>query len=201
MCNYISSKRQRVLHLCTLLFPLAGMAFCARCVIREIRSSELSLPYLCLFVICLFFSGIGFFGYAWKFFDDPILGKFSFDLHGVKFFTPIRTIEYSYADCAEIGFTRWFGANTLSNQQYMYYIYLSKIPLTEEQRSYLFEGRSKTRRGKRNMPLYQSEYVLFQYSPEVFAEFIKCVPEPFRSKLIEEESHLNLTPREKRLNS
>ena len=51
------------------------------------------------------------------------------------------------------------------------------------------------------MPLYQSEYVLFQYSPEVFAEFIKCVPEPFRSKLIEEESHLNLTPREKRLNS
>ena len=143
---------------------------------------------------------IGFFGYAWKFFDDPILGKFSFDKTGVTFYTPLRIITFPYDECAEIGFTRWIAGGAIANRRYLYYIFFSKKTLTEEQRAYLFEGRSKNKRGKHNKPLYQSEYVLFQYRPDVFADFIECVPERFRNKLIQEKENLDLKPYEKFLN-
>lgn len=139
-------------------------------------------------------------GYAWKYFDDPILGKFSFDKTGVTFYVPLRRIIFPYDECAEIGFTRWIAGGAIANHRYLYYIYFSKKKLTEEQRAYLFEGRSKKKHGKHNKPLYQSEYVLFQYRPNVFADFIECVPERFRSKLIQEEKDLDLKPYEKFLN-
>ena len=135
---------------------------------------------------------IGGVGYAWKFFEEPILGKFSFDKKSITFYTPIRTITFLYDECAEIGFAGWKGPGGR-----IFYIYFSKCRITDEQRAVLFFRRSKKKRGKLNLPLYQSEFVLFQYRPDVFAELIECVPERFRDRLIREEARLNLTPWEK----
>lgn len=128
---------------------------------------------------------------VWKYLDDPILGKFSFDVNGITFYTPLRTITFLYDECAEIGFTRWIGG-TVIKQNYIYYIYLSKRTLTEEQRLNLFLGRSKKKRGNRHMPLYQSEYILFQYRSDIFSSFVECVPERYKQGLIFTEKHLNL---------
>ena len=148
------------------------------------------IMFLSFGVACIVGSGV-LIQYIWKFFDEPILGRVSFDRQAVTFYTKTHTIVFPYNECVEIGFTKWFGDTAPG--RYVYYIYFSKIALNEDQRSHLFEGRSKTKRGKRNMPLYQSEYVLFQYRAEVFADFIECVPERFRTNLIEtaESLHLN----------
>ena len=180
---------------------------------RKYPASNLQFAYIGL--SCYGFGGLGFFGYLLffhqfgirydtprngfvsitnllfiflsavclvasvrPFFDDPLLGKFSFDQTSVTFYTPLRTITFHYDECVEIGFTRW-GIN---------YIYFSKKYLTLKQRSRLFAGRSKKKRGRLNMPLYQSEYIMFQYRPKVFDEFIHCVPAQFREKLLQQKA-------------
>ena len=150
---------------------------------------------MCLILIILtdVFSMIAL---IWIVIDDPILGRFSFDEKGITFYTPRQTVTFLYDECAEIGFTRWYGGSGIKQYRFIYYIYFSKRTLTEEQRAYLFE-RSKKKRGKRNRLLYQSEYVLFQYRPDIFSLFIKCVPERFKQGLIFTEKNLNLNWYEK----
>jgi len=123
---------------------------------------------------------------TWKLLDDPLLGEVSFDSLGVTFYTTLHTYRFSFEDCIDIGFTHWVKANMFSKQGYDKYVYLSKKPVTKEQTIYLFEGRSTWKRGKRNMPLYRTEYVLLQFDADIFAEFISYVPEPFHTKLINE---------------
>lgn len=125
---------------------------------------------------------------GYKLLDDPVLGKVSFDNMGVNFHTPLRTIRYLYGECAEIGFTKWPGPGGTA-----YYIYLSKVKITDEQRDYLFRGRSKRKRGKRNMPLYHSEYLLFQYTNDVFDAFIDTVPSKFRDELIRKKIEMGIS--------
>ena len=198
MYRYIASKRQREVILLTALAALISCAWVMWLILRH--PNEETITYIG--------ASIGLAGVAsllinalWVFFDDPLLGKFSFDTNGITFYLPFKTLTFPYAFCQEIAFTRWVGASAVYNPQYNYYIYLSKKELSESQREYLLWKRSKKKKKNRDMPLYQREFVVFQYTPKIFADFIKCVPEPFRSKLIEEESKLNLTPREKRLNS
>jgi hypothetical protein len=150
--------------------------------------------FLVYFLVAIYLALGSFVGgaYAWKFFEEPILGKFSFNKKGITFYTPIRTITFLYDECAEIGFAQWIGGGGR-----IFYIYFSKCPITYKQRAVLFYRRSKKKRGKLNLPLYQSEFVLFQYRPDVFEELIECVPERFRDRLIREEAHLNLKPWEK----
>lgn len=195
MRKYIASKRQREIHL-KVLMPCALMSGAAiLCTLLGMVGRDM---FVCLLpgVLCF---GIVSVAYAWRFIDDPILREFSFDSYSVVFYKPFHRLVFNYAECVEIGFTRWVGSDAAYNQQYLYYIYLSKVALNDSQRNRLFFDRSKL--GWDNTPRYQSEFVLFQYTPEIFAEFIECVPEPFRSNLIEEESCMSLTPREQRLNS
>ena len=197
MRKYIASKRQRmIIGLVSAVLVVALVLMLYWFIGHKNEDTETYIymmagPVAVIIILISYIKG---------FFDDPILGRVSFDAHGVYFYTPINTIMITYSECKEIGFTRWVGASVLHNQQYSYYIYLSKIHLTDEQRKKLFWRRSKKKDGT-DKPAYLLEFALFQYTPEVFADFIKCVPEPFRSKLIEEENQLNLTPREKRLNS
>ena len=175
------------------------MVYCIiRFVVTQDPNSDILYYPALVSSFLIFVSGIVTFPLLiWKFLDDPILGRYSFDTQGVTFYTPLRETSFRYDECAEIGFTQWVGGSTLHNQKYIYYIYFSKKMLTDEQRHFLFLGRSKTKRGKRNMPLYQSEYALFQYQPDVFSEFIQYVPEQFREKLILAEKRLDLKPYEK----
>ena len=198
MKMYISSKRQRLLHLIGLFVHILSLSLTSFYIIRAVQNDERIL--IVSWVMCSFIACFGIIAIIRIFLDDPVLGRYSFDSYAVTFYTPLNTFIFPYTECKEIGFTRWVGASAASNQQYMYYIFLSKKELTEEQRRLLFEVRSKRKCMRMKRPVYQSDYLLFQYSPSVFLEFIKCVPEPFRGKLIEEEKQLNLTPREKRLN-
>ena len=196
MHKYVASKRQRLLHFLILFYPLGVLAFVIIAIINVVKDKQGDIVFWLCIVFFIFLSVPGFIGYLWKFFDDPILGRFSFDKDGVTFYTPLRSITFLYEECAEIGITRWIGGGQIKTQ-YIYYVFLSKKVLTDEQRAYLFLGRSKKKRGKRHMPLYQSEYVLFQYRPDIFASFIECVPEQFKNGLLWKEKNLNLRPYER----
>ena len=114
--------------------------------------------------------------HIWKLLDDPLLGEVSFDMNGATFYTKLHTYSYSYAECLDIGFISAPGGQ---------FVYLSRAHINGEQKAHLFH-RITWRRGKRNMPLYRSEYVLFQFEADIFAEFITYVPEPFHTKLIDD---------------
>ena len=120
-------------------------------------------------VICLTWS-------IWKLLDDPLLGEVSFDMNGATFYTKLHTYSYSYAECLDMGFISAPGGQ---------FVYLSRVHVNGEQKAHLFH-RITWRRGKRNMPLYRSEYVLFQFEADIFTEFITYVPEPFHTKLIDD---------------
>ena len=187
----VVSKPQRIYHLLLLVFPLGLFVFIILAVYHVVRDKEGSILFFTCVAIMFVMGMIGLIGYVWKFLDDPILGRYSFDKNGITFYTPLRTITFIYEECAEIGFTRWIGGGAITNQ-YIYYIYFSKRTLTAEQRAYLFWRRSKTKRGKRRMPLYQSEYVLFQYRPDIFSSFVECVPEKYKQGLLFTEKKLKL---------
>ncbi len=200
MRKYIASKPQRVFHLYPVILGVALLIYTIVGTIHVVRNNEGDFIIFTCMAISFGMSIVAGGGYAWKYLDDPILGKFSFDKDGITFYTPLRTIIFLYDECEEIGFTRWIAGGTITNHNYIYYIYFSKKVLTEEQRAYLFEGRSKKKRGKHNKPLYQSEYVLFQYRPDFFPDFIECVPERFRGRLVREEENIDFKSYEKFLN-
>ena len=122
---------------------------------------------------------------VWKLLSDPLLGEVSINIQGLTFYTRNTTYSFPFSECKSMGFISRPGT-IYSKEQYVRFIYLSKVLITSEQKAHLFEGRSTWRRGKRNMPLYRSEYVLFQFDADIFAEFISYVPEPFHAKLINE---------------
>ncbi len=197
MHKYVASKRQRLLHLLVLILtPLALYVFGIKTVIHVVNEKQDDIVFWVCILLFILDGIFCFLALLWKFLDDPILGRFSFDKDGVTFYTPLRSITFLYEECAEIGITRWIGGGQIK-AQYIYYVFLSKKVLTDEQRAYLFLGRSKKKRGKRHMPLYQSEYVLFQYRPDIFASFIECVPEQFKNGLLWKEKNLNLRPYER----
>ena len=187
MRKYNASNLQRVNMVILLLYPLSTIIVISLGSYHLVYEKQGNLfLFLCLSVF--FVAAVyAFIALIIIIIDDPILGRFSFDEKGITFYTPRRTITFLYDECAEIGFTRWRGLFC----RYNYYIYFSKRTLTEEQRAYLFE-RSKKKRGKRNRHLYQSEYVLFQYRPDIFSSFIESVPERFKRRLIITEKNLNL---------
>ncbi len=135
---------------------------------------------------------------------DPILGTFSFDDERIVIYNKTHVISFRFDDCKEIGLTRWLGGGTLSNHQFIYYVYFSKTRLTKEQRYYLFQRRNeseyKNSRLGINMPRYKSEYIMIQYTPEVFKRIIECVPLEFRDNLVQKEKSIILSRYEQWLN-
>ena len=197
MHKYIASKPQTVYHLFLLCLPLGLQILLVCCVIHVVQDNQDDVLFYCNMGLLFSLSIFGFLGYLWRFIDDPILGRFSFDTEGITFYTLRRKITFQYDECVEIGFTRWIAGGVVTNHRYIYYIYFSKKTLTDEQRTFLFWERSKKKRGKRQMPLYQSEYVLFQYRPDVFSEFIKHIPEHYKKELVLAEKQLDLKAYEK----
>ena len=122
---------------------------------------------------------------VWRALDDPLYGEVSFDSQGVTFYNKLHTIKFLYSDCVDIGCTYRFNPGIASKSRYVKFVYLSKMPLVTMQRDYLLAERSKRRRGKRNMPLYQSEYVLFECDADKFAEFLNYLPDRFRERFEE----------------
>lgn len=120
---------------------------------------------------------------------DPIFGKVSFDIEGTTFFTPVKTFRFKYTDCKDIGFTSWYG---FRRSRIVFYVYFSKIEISSEQRIFLAGKRSRKKGRKSDMPVYLTDYLLFQYEPEVFSGLIESVPSHFRKKLLDEARELGL---------
>ena len=179
MYKYVSSRKQRSFHMLitafTLLSGTAILSFYFKCLIYD----KLYIDFWTTFVT---FVGIGSAfvaagGYFYRFLDDPILGKLSFDNKAIIFYTPLHTIAFDYKDCLEMGITRWNGPKGS-----IYYVFVSKVTLTDRQKILLFANRNK--KGKKGMPKYCSEYVLFEYTEEVFREFVEFVPHHFKESLL-----------------
>ncbi len=122
--------------------------------------------------------------------DDPLFGRASFDLNGIYFYTPLKTIRLDFDDCMEIAFTSGNGFGIA--RRYLY-VYMSKVVILSEQKCRLFDKRSKKKSKKGIMPIYQSDYFLLLYEPEIFSELIDCLPSHFKEKLLEEARELGLT--------
>ena len=187
MSKHIASKDQRILHLEVILFCLiAGIGLIILYVKNLVQNKTIfdvwTVFFLSIAPLCAL---IGAVGYIYRFIDDPILGKFSFDNKIITFYLPNHKIVFLYEECKEMGITLWPGPRGS-----LIYVYLSKVELTDRQKNRLFGYRNK--KGKKDMPIYQSDYLLFQYTPEIFCEFIDCVPSPFREALLKEERELGL---------
>ena len=167
---------------------------------------QLDLGWVLLFVFfgCLAFYVVGK-DYIWNCRNDLLMGEFSFDCERITFHCPSHSTVFLYSDCVEIGFTVAFVTNPLSVlPQRAFFVYLSKRELTDDQRFSLVRYHRtisyKKRREWDDIPVFEKEYVLFQYNPEVFKEFIKCVPEQYRDVLLVEEKKLLLSRFEEYVN-
>ena len=137
---------------------------------------------------------------------DLLFGYYTFDGEKLVFQCPTHTTVFQYDECAEAGFTR-VKAGALSAgwpyAQFVYYIYLSKRKLTDAQRSGLLQYHRtelhKHQRKQEDIPVFESEYVLFQYTPEAYEEFKKRIPERIRKELEEAEKSVILTRYEERM--
>ncbi len=187
MYKHIVSISQRRYHVGLVLFDLACSSLVGLCI-YQVFKQKLGDEYLLLMMIPFAVTILTLFGLIQTFIVDPILGTISFDPYAVTLYAPLSTITFPYNECVEMGFTKWFGAGGVIN-----YIYLSKKQLTDEQKSHLFPERSRRNKTIQNMPAYKKEYILFQYTPEVFEEFVKFVPKLFLEKLLFEETQLTIT--------
>ncbi len=178
MNRYKASKNQIVAFMTMTVYFAAGICFIIFLFIKFVILGGQRLDYVgvvCLIIIasncmiCIIWS-------VWKLLDDPLLGEVSFDVNGATFYTKLHIYRYPYAECLDMGFISAPGGQ---------FVYLSRVSINSEQKGYLFH-RVTWRRGKRNMPLYRSEFVIFQFEAGLFAEFISYVPEPFHTKLIDD---------------
>lgn len=193
MRKFTTSKLARMVAIGSILLYNAGFLLFAILYLFYLNQERLK-PFddMYFFAINVLLSGsclfvVGFM-LCWSF-TDPLVGKISFDTMGVNFYTPLKSFRFSYNECADIGFTSWYG---FGRSKIVFYVYFSKIEISPEQRHFLAARRHKKKRGKRNMPLYQSEFLMFQYTSEIFSEFIECVPSPFREELLKKERELGL---------
>ena len=167
---------------------------------------QLDLGWVLLFVFfgCLAFYVIGK-DYIWNRRNDLLMGEFSFDCERITFHCPSHSTVFQYSECVEIGLTGAFVTNPLSVlPQRAFFVYLSKRKLTDNQRFSLVRFHRiisyKKRREWDDIPVFEKEYVLFQYNPEVFKEFVKCVPEQYRDALLADEKKLLLSRLEEYIN-
>ena len=201
--NRKTSRAVRYASIVLLVFAMiTGIPMCILGL--KLRGEEPLLSY-CVIGLGLIVI-IGFVGnFIKERLTNIICGRYTFDEEKLVFRCPSHTIEFRYDECAEAGFTRWFaGSPRATFPQFMYFVYLSKKELTETQRANLLRyhqtGLHKRKRKKEDIPVFESEYILFQYSPKAFEEFIKCVPDRIRHELEKQEKDIVLTRYEERVN-
>lgn len=142
--------------------------------------SGLGCLYLCLYSIS-------------RFFKDYITGTFSFDEKGITVYTLRHSRFYSWDEFIEYGFTKWIGGGKFAYSAYNYFVYCSRRHISENERDTIFRADNRKN---------ADEYILFQYSPEVFDEFVKYIPdEKYREILTAQKNRLKLNWREKRMNN
>ena len=180
MYKYVASKSQRRYWL-VIDFGTVGGVLIIGLLIYEIFNHNLGKDYLLLMVFPCILIPVSVADLIKTHLTDPILGKMSFDHYAVTMYTPRRTISIPYMECAEIGLTLWRGAGGP-----ICYVYLSKKPLSFEQMANLFPQRLQKKKTVQGMPAYIDDYVLFQYTPDVFSEFVKYIPESLKEKVVDE---------------
>ena len=187
------------------------LVYCSVCAATMCITSLLAIRGGNLLAFCIFF--FGFFmivGLIVRTIDlyrkDLLFGYYTFDDEKLVFQCPTHTTVFQYDECAEAGFTRVRArAFEMGSPyaQFVYYIYLSKRKLTDAQRSGLLQYHRtelhKHQRKQEDIPVFESEYVLFQYTPEAYEEFKKCIPERIRNELEEAEKSVVLTRYEERM--
>ncbi len=119
---------------------------------------------------------------------DPLVGRVSFNDEAVVFYTATKTYVYPYEDVEEIGFARGPGS-----MGYIYYVYFSKKRITNEMRPYFIPRRKPGKELKNCLPEYITEYVYYQYQPEVFKSMLEHLPKRFKQDLIDFEKNMVLS--------
>ncbi len=193
MRKFTTSKSHRIVCIGDILICFTGSACFILLFIVYLKQEKLNPSddphFLSLTVLICGLGIYAIISLLYWYLTDPILGEIIFDNIGITFFAPLKTFKFKYNECADIGFTSKYG---IGRRKKEFYVYLSKVEILPEQRRFLAARRSKKKKGKRNMPLYQSEFLMFQYTSEIFSEFIECVPSPFREELLKKERELGL---------
>lgn len=192
MYKYVASKSQRKYWLIADIYYIAGF-YIIGLLIYEIFNHDLGKDYLILMIIPCTIMPAGTVELIRTHLTDPLLGKMSFDHYAVTMYTPKRTITIPYMECAEVGLTLWHGAGGP-----VCYVYLSKKPLSFEQMANLFLERLRKKKRVQGMPAYIDDYVLFQYTPDVFSEFVKYIPESLKEKVVDEAQEWELAKEERK---
>ena len=148
------------------------------------KESSLDRFSLFLVVLILIFNFI-----AWKWLynilSDPVCNKFSFDEKGIVFYVAGKSVFFPYNECAEIGFTL-LDIGTVSFRT-VFYVYLSRKVLSEKEKESIRKYCVGMSSRANKLLKYKYDYVMFHYDPEIFNEFLKCVPDRFRDQLIRDE--------------
>ncbi|MBQ1506639.1 MAG: hypothetical protein IIZ48_07720 [Erysipelotrichales bacterium] len=98
-----------------------------------------------------------------------------------------KVVVFRYDECEEIGMS----SSINPRDELMYAcIYFSKVKLTKEQKEWIgWYNKTPAEEKKRGLklPIINEEYIYVQYKPELFFDLKQCLPEPFRTNLIEDE--------------
>ena len=118
--------------------------------------------------------------------NSIVFWEMEVDNEKITFYTSTnKEIEFFYSYCVDIGMSY-----TIRNSDVMDgIIYLSKKSLSREQKDFLSQNDLTVSEWKKiNMPILGDEIFMIGYNPDSFRELKNNLPEPLRSRLVEDEN-------------
>ena len=148
----------------------------------------------CLAIACDIFALYGAYKSIRDILTQPLINRVSFNKEGVVFKLPTKTLGIRFEDCKQIRLIKWQGRMPGNRS---YFVCLSKVIMPEKNEWDLYT-RSARKAQIKGLPEYKKDYFLFEYyedpydGPVIFNTLLKCVPERFKAKLLEDEKSLDL---------
>lgn len=177
-----------------LIYSVLMFGFAGFHSIINYRTKTYSSFGWCVFISCIVFAIYGTYKVIHDKLTQPLINRVSFNKEGVVFKLPTKTLGIRFEDCKQIRIIKWKGK---TYGAWGIFVCISKVIMPEQNDVDLYRRTARKAR-KMGLPEYKKDYFLFEYyedpydGPVIFNAFLKCVPERFKAKLLEDEKSLGL---------